>query len=107
MILGHHKAAIVDFDKAIQLNLNDAIVYYNRPTDADVVFFPDAFNRECHEVELGLYQAAIADFDKAIQLQIRLMPQLITIEGLHPQELGLYKVGTHEFAHCVLADFDV
>ncbi len=50
---GHYQEAIVDFDKAVQLNLESLHTYYKRGTAKAI---------------LGEHEAAITDFDKAIQL---------------------------------------
>lgn len=50
---GHYQEAVVDFDKAVQLNLESLHTYYKRGVAKAI---------------LGEYEAAITDFDKAIQL---------------------------------------
>ena len=52
--LGQYLAAISDYDKAIQLEPDDAEAYYNRG--------------HC-EGRVGTILAAISDYDKAIQLE--------------------------------------
>ena len=52
-MLGKHKGAIEDLDKAIELNPNNEAGYINRGNSKN---------------NFGQYQEAIEDYDKAIQL---------------------------------------
>jgi tetratricopeptide (TPR) repeat protein len=52
--LGQYQSAILDFDKAIQLDPSAALAYNSRGNA---------------KMDLGQYQSAILDFDKAIQLK--------------------------------------
>ena len=70
--LGQYQEAIVDYDQAIRLELDDAYAYYNRGVA---------------KFALGQYQEAIADYDQAIELDPnfafaynnRVMPRLTLI----------------------------
>ena len=62
-----YHGAIVDFDKAVEINPGDANIYYNR---GNVKIFFGNFESKRGNLEQAqrLYKEAITDFDKTIQI---------------------------------------
>ena len=75
IISKHHKEAIGDFDKAIELNPEDAAAYNNRGNA---------------KADLTQYKEAIADYDKAIELKPE-DAQAYNNRGLAYREVGQKK----------------
>jgi tetratricopeptide (TPR) repeat protein len=103
--LGQYSAAIRDFDKAIQLEPDDAEAYNNRGVakkklrqylaairdyNKALQLKPDHaeayINRGNAKLDLEQYTAAINDYDKAIQLRLynlnQILPRHISTVGL-------------------------
>jgi tetratricopeptide (TPR) repeat protein/S1-C subfamily serine protease len=69
---GNKQAAIIDYDRAIQINLNYAFSYYNRGNA---------------KYDLGNKQAAIIDYDRAIQINPNYVDAYIN-RGITKYDLG-------------------
>jgi tetratricopeptide (TPR) repeat protein len=79
--LGMHQKALVAFNKALEINPNDAAAWYDK-------------GLALHE--LGKYKEAIASFDKAIEFNPNNDPDIWIIKGNILDNMGKY----HEAAHC-------
>ena len=114
--LGQYFAAISDYDKAIQLEPDDAIAYYNRGLakaglgrysvaisdyNKAIQLKPDEanayINRGAAKVELRRYSAAISDYDKVIQIE----PE--AVHAYYNRGIAKGKLGQHFAA---ITDFD-
>ncbi|MGB0525073.1 MAG: tetratricopeptide repeat protein [Flammeovirgaceae bacterium] len=113
--LGQYKEAILDYDKAIQLNPNhtnaynnrgfakrklgrykEAILDYNKAIQLNPNYANAYHNRGFAKRKLGKYKEAILDYDKAIQLSPN-FENAYHNRGFAKRKLGKYKEAIQDY----------
>jgi tetratricopeptide (TPR) repeat protein len=120
--LGQYEAAILDYDKAIQIDPNYKIAYSNRGLaknnlgqyEAAILDFDKAIqidpnfknaynNRGFAKNNLGQYEAAILDFDKAIQIDPN-FKNAYNNRGFAKKNLGQYEAAILDYDKAIQID---